>query len=258
MYLIVIDILITTLCCFYITFTLSCILFYVTLCIYVNRLCCWIEHQIKVIYSAVRLGHAECVGGGETNCCFTSFFSNVMTCLYSFNWNNLPIILFSIQFFFLVVCVCVAFCFQSSSADNTDCRHTCCPWRFDPLSHETSGWKTRWNGGEWICKAKTLLFLSYLDFWHFELLSLKWMGKNWWLKIGFIRFRWNIVWTKKDTKRPTSILHKNSTQYVLHTNHHIITYCFSSYYTQQFNILLPFYTVSKLYNTCTNQTAILD
>lgn len=54
-------------------FILSWLLYYVTLCIYVNRLCCCIEHQIEVFNSTVRLGHTECVGGGETNCCFSLF-----------------------------------------------------------------------------------------------------------------------------------------------------------------------------------------
>lgn len=44
-------------------YTTKCVILYNQLCIIVQRLCCWIEHQIKVVESTVRLGDAECVGG---------------------------------------------------------------------------------------------------------------------------------------------------------------------------------------------------
>ena len=46
-------------------YILLCINLCIILCIYINRLCCWIKDQSEFIYSAVGLRHTDFVGGGE-------------------------------------------------------------------------------------------------------------------------------------------------------------------------------------------------
>lgn len=97
------------------------------LCNNVNRLCCWIEDQIGVLWSAIRCPGGEQPRRGES----VRFPVHIMTGFLTYNSSNRSWLCSEFNIYF--VCVCVTSSFQSSSSEHIDCHHRC-PWRLDLLS----------------------------------------------------------------------------------------------------------------------------